>query len=130
MQAKNGTLEKANPVILLFDNEQIDSKPLNKFLTTTNLSLNDNKLSKHIVGNLFLLTIPLINNLKECEIEDLYEKDLLNTTINGKTFDKNGENNSEKYFGKYIFANHVKKYYKKINFNEFIPLLDSLNELC
>lgn len=127
---KNGTLEKANPVILLFDNEQIDSKPLNKFLTTTNLSLDDNKLSKHIVGNLFLLTIPLINNLKECEIEDLYEKDLLNTTINGKTFDKNGENNSEKYFGKYIFANHVKKYYKKINFNEFIPLLDSLNELC
>lgn len=127
---KNGTLEKVNPVILLFDNEQIDSKPLNKFLITTNLSLDANKLSKHIVGNLFLLTIPLINNLKVCEIEDLYEKELLNTTINGKTFDRNDEGNSENYFGKYIFANHVKKHYKKINFTKFIPLLDSLNELC
>lgn len=123
-------LEKINPVILLFDNEQISDKPLKKFLKSSNLNLTEKETSKNIVGNLFLQTIPLCNSLQECDIEDLYKKELLDITINGKKFDKSEKKDSNKFFGKHIFSIYVKNHYTEINFDNFLPLLDSINKLC
>lgn len=123
-------LEKINPVILLFDNEQISDKPLKKFLKSSNLKLTEKETSKNIVGNLFLQTIPLCNSLQECDIEDLYKKELLNIIINGKKFDKSEKKDSNKFFGKHIFSMYVKNHYTEINFDNFLPLLDSINKLC
>lgn len=123
-------LEKINPVILLFDNEQISDKPLKKFLKSSNLKLTEKETSKNIVGNLFLQTIPLCNSLQECDIEDLYKKELLNIIINGKKFDKSEKKDSNKFFGKHIFSMYIKNHYTEINFDNFLPLLDSINKLC
>ncbi|MBC8862877.1 RNA-directed DNA polymerase, partial [Escherichia coli] len=44
-------------------------------------------------SNLYVATNPLVNELKECEIEDLFEEAVLKRELNGKTFEK-----SEKAF--------------------------------
>ena len=118
-----------NPVILIFDNEQQgNKKPLKKFLNYSRKKLNGNLYSR-ICSNLYLQTIPLVNNKDECEIEDLYSEDLSSIKINGKTFLKKSNENSENYFGKSRFADFIKNNYSDINFDNFIPLLDCINEI-
>lgn len=121
---------KANPVILLFDNEQKSNKPLRNFLNYIDIKLDDGQISKLLKDNLFLQTIPLVKDLKECEIEDLYPDDVLNININGKNFCRSAEADSEKYFGKHIFSVYIKKNYDRIDFSAFLQVLDSINELC
>lgn len=118
-----------NPVILIFDNEQKgNKKPLKKFLNYSRKKLDCNLYSR-ICSNLYLQTIPLVNNKDECEIEDLYSEDLLSIKIKGKTFSKKTNENSENYFGKSRFADFIKNNYSDINFDNFIPLLDCINEI-
>lgn len=118
-----------NPVILIFDNEQKgNKKPLKKFLNYSRKKLDCNLYSR-ICSNLYLQTIPLVNNKDECEIEDLYSEDLLSIKIKGKTFSKKTNENSEYYFGKSRFADFIKNNYSDINFDNFIPLLDCINEI-
>lgn len=120
---------KANPVALLFDNEQKSNKPLKEFLAYLNIKMEPGVICKHLKANLFLQTIPLVNGLKECEIEDLYQKEVLNIAIKGKKFCKNLEDDSENYFGKHIFSLYVKRHYNEIDFSNFLPILDSINSL-
>lgn len=62
-------------------------------------------------------TIPLVNGLEECEIEDLYQKEVLNGTIDGEKFDKRK------------FSKDVMKHYTEIDFSNFLPILDSISNL-
>lgn len=122
--------DKINPVILLFDNEQKTKRPLKEFLNHTDTVLEQGMISKNLLANLYLQTIPLIGKSEECEIEDLYLKELLDTPIDGKKFCKNAKYNSKDYVGKHIFSLYVIKHYKEIEFNNFISLLDSINDIC
>lgn len=121
--------DKVNPVILLFDNEQEGEKPLKKFLQHSGIALEKDKISKRLKANLFLQTIPLVNNLNECEIEDLYEQEVLNTTVAGKKFCRGAEDDSEQSFGKHIFSMYVMKHYKEIDFSNFLEILNSINSI-
>ena len=127
---KEQSTNKANPVILLFDNEQKSDKPLKKFLNYINNTLKKNQISKNLNDNLYLQTIPLINELEECEIEDLYQEDVLNIIIDEKKFSKNAKVDSENYFGKHIFSKYIIEHYNEIDFSNFIELLDSINNIC
>ena len=80
------------PVILIYDNEQINDRPLRKFLRIIRApELLKEKCSARIIGNLFVVTNHLVNGKEECEIEDLFTEDLLKIEINGKTFDRKGK---------------------------------------
>lgn len=120
---------KVNPVILLFDNEQKSEKPLKTFLKYTGVNLATNQIFKQLKANVFLQTIPLANSLEECEIEDLYQKEVLNVIINGKKFCRDAEYDSEKYYGKNIFSMYIMKHYNEVDFSNFLPILDSINNL-
>lgn len=124
----NNTLEKVNPVILLLDNEQENAKPLRKFKAHSGVELDKNQISIPLIGNLFLQTIPLVNDLKECEIEDLYDKDDINMKIKWKTFSSKIDD-SGKYFDKQEFAIKIIQNYEKIDFSNFLQILDSINNL-
>ena len=116
------------------------------FLKYTNLELKDNQISIKLISNLYLQTFPLISNMREAEIEDLYSNEVLKTKINGKTFEKdkkvnNKKNNknknkynniesSSKHYGKHIFSQYIKENYTSIDFANFIPLLNSINEIA
>ena len=67
-------------------------------------------------------------NLEECEIEDLFDDEVLNVELAGKTFSRDKNIDLSKKFGKSIFADYVLKNYKSINFENFKPILDSINE--
>lgn len=121
--------EKNNPVILLFDNEQKKDKPLRKFLNHSGKNLEKDQIAMQLQANLFLQTIPLVKGLSECEIEDLYQDEVLNANINGKKFCRDVENISDGECGKQIFATYIMKHYNEIDFSNFKEILDSINNL-
>lgn len=128
-KSQTDSSNKVNPVILLFDNEQKSERPLKKFLTHSNIKMDAGLIFKQLKANLFVQTIPLYNGLEECEIEDLYQENVLNIIIDEKKFCRNAEYDSEKYFGKHIFSMYVMKHYNEIDFSNFLPILDSINNL-
>ena len=124
-----------NAIIFLFDNETISDRPLRKFISKYKLSKEQkDKLKKENIVllnkdcNLNLATVPLVDDKKECEIEDLFDEDTLNTVINGRTFSRHDEN-SKKYYNKNIFSKYIYDNYSIINFDAFKPLLDNINKL-
>ena len=124
-----GTEENVNPVFLLFDNEQTEKKPLRVFLNHSGVKLEENVITKKLIANLYLQTIPLLEGKKECEIEDLYPDEVLNTKINGKTFSRENDD-SEEHYGKHVLSKHIIKEYNNINFSNFVDILNAINEQC
>ena len=118
----------SNPVILLFDNETEKNYPLYKFLNYTHSSLEEN-LSKRLFENLYICTIPLVNDKKECEIEDLFPEEVLNHEIDGKRLDRKGEKDRNNYYTKQEFATYITKNMNTIDFSYFVPLLDELSTI-
>lgn len=105
------------PIILLFDNEQNKGMPLRKFINSNNLSILEDNLSTNVKGNLFVLTNPLVKDKEQCEIEDLFDDDLLlKFTYDGKV-------------NKNSFSNYVLKNFSNIDFSDFKPLLDELKKI-
>lgn len=101
------------PIIFIFDNElNNNKKPLSNFINHVNMensSKNDFEQKLYIKliedSNLFLATNHLVKGKKECEIEDLFDDDLLELNINGKVFDKSGKKDNKKYYSKDFFQN-------------------------
>lgn len=120
-------LRPRNPIILLFDNEAKSNRPLKEFLNYTHKSLETN-IVLQLVQNLYLVTIPLVKEKQECEIEDLFDDEVLSHEIDGKTFDRKG-NKGNKYYSKQIFASYIAKNMHSIDFKAFIPLLDAINQI-
>ena len=122
-----------NPVILIFDNEiKTGKRPLKKFLDASKLKGIDFKEGgyKKILSeeNLYLATHQLVDDKNECEIEDLFEISVLAHKINGKEFSRASDFDIEKYYGKDHFSKYVYSNYDKINFSNFKPLLNYIND--
>ena len=81
-------------------------------------------------SNLYLQTIPLINESETCEIEDLYQEKTLNLTIKGKKFSRDADADSKKYFGKAVFSKYIIEHYNEIDFSNFVKVLDSIDCIC
>lgn len=130
-------LEQHKPVILLYDNELKSERPLKKFLgedvhaTTDQKAALKTNLHIRLIpdSKLFVVTLPLVDNKEECEIEDLFADELLNLNLEGKTFCRKDRFDNSKYFGKEIFSQYVFENYKKIDFSRFIPLLNAINSV-
>lgn len=128
LQKKSSSMPH-NPVILVFDNEQESNKPLKKFIDHAKIPQKPLKSGCKIIDNLYLVTNPLVNGMKECEIEDLFDETVLLTTIGGKIFSRDKDADNNRCYGKEIFSEYIMKNYQKINFSEFIPILDDFNAI-
>lgn len=126
-KSEYGVIRDVNPVILLFDNEKHPDKPLRKFLKHIGMNVESNKPFLKLNANLYLQKIPRVNN-SDSEIEDLYSKEILNISINGKKFEKIVKD--EDTFSKDIFSKYILEHYQEIDFSNFLPLLDSINNIC
>ena len=135
LKKMNSNIPPNNPVIFLFDNELSNNdKPLTKFTKHINLdsqkkSSLENDYKINILGNLFLLTHQLANGKQECEIEDLFDIETLNHKINDKSFSREKNFDTAQFYGKDIFAKYVAQNYSDINFDNFHPLLNNINEI-
>lgn len=125
-----------NPCIFILDNElNKNNKPLK--VLANYMRLKDEKINElcdknylNVTSNLYVVTNPLVKGLKECEIEDLFESDVLNTELNGKTFERcEKKYNNTKNYGKKAFSTYVWNNYEDINFENFRPLLDALDQI-
>lgn len=125
------------PIIFIFDNEMNNkNKPLSNFINHINISNSSKKLFKDKLyislienGNLFLATNHLVKDKSECEIEDLFDDELLELKLGNKVFDRSGKKDSKKYYSKDIFSKYVMKNYYDINFERFRPFLNNLNAI-
>ncbi|MBS7333402.1 MAG: retron Ec67 family RNA-directed DNA polymerase/endonuclease [Weeksellaceae bacterium] len=124
-----------NPVIMIFDNELANkTKPLANFANHCKLdegtrSILKEKYQVKLQDNLFLMTNPLVENKAECEIEDLFHDAVLKTIIGGKIFSREKNADPNKYYGKEIFSNYIMRNYSNIDFSNFKPMLENLNEI-
>ncbi|MGF2621143.1 retron Ec67 family RNA-directed DNA polymerase/endonuclease [Bacillus cereus] len=134
---KLGTTPK-NPVIFVLDNElHNNEKPLKKLIKNVKLDKSSSKFDFfkekyhiNITSNLYLSTHQLVKGLQECEIEDLFDDNILNTKIYDKTFERNSKKYSDqKNYGKAAFADYISKNYKDIDFKNFKPLLNNINSI-
>lgn len=126
---KKSSLSPNYPVILVFDNEQETDKPLKKFICHAKIPHKPVQSRYNILGNLYLITNPLVKGKKECEIEDLFDDSVLANEISGKTFSRDKNFDNRKYYGKTIFSEYIMKNYRKIDFSKFAPMLDDLNTI-
>ncbi len=83
----------------------------------------------HVCHNLYLVITPL-NQGEDTMIEDLFEPDLWDTTVEERKFDPADKLvPSENYYGKNVFATKVVNPNKStINFNGFKPLFDRMKK--
>ncbi|HDM9232780.1 TPA: retron Ec67 family RNA-directed DNA polymerase/endonuclease, partial [Listeria innocua] len=135
---KKMNVTSKNPCILILDNElSVKDKPLKNLLNYIGIDKECNKIAElkekyylNITSNLYVATNPLVNELKECEIEDLLEEAVLKTELNGKTFEKSEKIfNNTKNYGKRALSKYVWKNYDDINFENFRPLLDAIDQI-
>ncbi|WP_143274749.1 hypothetical protein [Bradyrhizobium canariense] len=80
-----------------------------------------------VYGNLYVVPLPKIAG-GPVAIEQLFDKDVLDTKLDGRTLDlSNKENDGTKFYSKHEFSIHVvQKKQKAIKFDGFKPLLDNI----
>ena len=126
-----------HPIVLLFDNEVVTGKrPLYEFLK--HIQANDNQrqiLSSDLhlrlisESNLYLWTNPLVDGMKECEIEFLFRQETRDHQMGGKSLNLKDNFDISKYYGKDIFSQYISQNYIQVDFDGFIPLLDTLVQI-
>lgn len=126
---KNEMLSQ-NPIFVLLDNEQKHKdKPLNKLKNS--IGIKDEIInSKNFKGNLYILTNPLVKGLDECEIEDLFDDQVLGLKLGNKSFSREKNYDKNEFYGKKIFSEYIMDNYETIDFDLFKPLLDEITRIA
>lgn len=111
---------KKQPVMMLVDNDDGAKDIKGK--------LKDKDFTKPFIyhlENLYVIPVPLTGGVAKAAIEDLFEKSVLETVVNGKTFNHNDKIDPDKEYGKMVFAKKVvEANQEKINFSGFAHILD------
>lgn len=153
--SQKSLVKPLNPVIVIYDNEiNKKDKPLYKFVNHVNPSEEEKKqltlgnyikLNKFVLPskknkneerkfaevnncNIYVLATQLVGNKDESEMEDLFDEKTLGLKNGGRTFSRK-DRDKEKYYNKDIFSNYIASHYREIDFSNFKPLLDNINEI-
>lgn len=123
---------KFPPVIVLIDNDDGAKSVYGYLKNALKLkSAPDAKLHYfHVAKNLYVVPTPLTTDGKGTMIEDFFPGSVLDTKLNGKSFNPENEGlDLKKEYGKSHFASHVvKKNEATIDFSGFKPILGRLEE--
>lgn len=124
---------RRHPVIMLIDNdsgaEEIKNRLENKL--KNKIPKEDfSKKSFWFVENLYIVFIPSPNDEDGAAIEDLFEKEILDTKVDGKILNRGPEIDPKTEYGKVVFAEKVVKVnQEKINFDGFKEVFNRLKEV-
>lgn len=119
---------KKFPVIILLDDDS-GSEEVKKKLNSIK-PIENNSRFIHFRENLYIVFVPVQAGEKESAIEDLFEKTVLTEKINNKSFSRKNDFNTDKEYGKQIFAEKIiKAKQSSINFNGFVPLLEKFQQV-
>ena len=113
------------PVILLIDNDDGKNGIFKIINNITKKKPKDTDPFTHIIGNLYLVTTPLLGTAKQSTIEDCFDAAIKRTVLGRKTFNPANDYNRDSNYGKGDFAYKVvKPKADKIDFTGFKPILD------
>ena len=133
-------IKPSNVIIFLFDNEtHTKERPLYKFLSQLKEEDGKDDLKNNLVkkcwgklqDNMFVVCTPLIGEEKETEIENLLDEELKKYGhMTNRKFDGSGKKGKkEGYFNKNEFSQYIAQNYENIDFNNLIPILDSVKSV-
>ena len=116
-----------NPVIIIVDNDPAGIEVLSAARQMRGEKCDRDADIIYLSRNLYIATIPRNNKSKDYQIEDLFKESTLGLDIFGKTLCLDDSKfNSEVNFGKEIFSSHIAQNYSEIDFENFLPLLESI----
>jgi len=121
------------PVIMLVDNDSGAAQDIfgacrGNFNTQIDLNTTDNFYL--LTDNLYLVKTPEAGQGQHTCIEDLFEPQLLQTQLDGKSFNPNNEQDSTTEYGKHVFAEKVvRPNAGAINFAGFDPLIERITDV-
>ena len=119
----------AFPVIILVDNDEGGKQVFaaaNK-LASSPITLSSSAPFYHLGLNLYLVKTPEPGGNQHSRVEDLFPADLLDTKLNGKSFDPDKLHDEESKYGKFKFAEQVvRPNAAGIDFSGFVPLLERI----
>lgn len=118
-----------HPVIVVIDNDDgaNDLFSVIKHHSDSEPSLTSTNSFYYIGKNLYVVKTPELGNSGVSCIEDLFDKQLLNTEISGKKFNPKKKHNAVAEYGKSVFAEQVvKANYAQIDFSKFSELLNRI----
>jgi len=95
----------AKPSIFIFDPDDGAKDVVSIIKKSKNEIVEYNKIY-NIINNIYVI---FTNNEKDSEIEDLFDNDTLQKTIEGKVFSRNSKIDTDNQYGKNIFAEKVIK---------------------
>lgn len=119
-----------HPVITLIDNDKGAKDVFNTVKNHYGLEISHDTEEPfyHLAANLYLVKTPLTNSQSMSRIEDMFDQDTLNTTLDGRRFDPDKKNSSEETYGKTTFAREVViPNADEINFEGFERLLSRIS---
>ena len=80
--------------------------------------------------NIYIVTNDLVDNLEECEIEQLFPEEIRNHKIGGKTFClKEKEYSPQKNYWKEIFSSYIMSQRDEEVFSGFRDVLNRINSI-
>lgn len=119
-----------HPIILLIDNDSGAQSIFSIVKQITGLKPNRSEAFIPITGNLYLMTTPLLSDSIESNIEDLFDQNIRNVLLDGKSFDPSNEYEQKTHYGKNDFAYKVvKPNADSIDFSSFKIIFDNLLSL-
>ncbi|MDD2390109.1 MAG: retron Ec67 family RNA-directed DNA polymerase/endonuclease [Desulfobacterales bacterium] len=111
---------KKHPVIMLVDNDS-GSKEIKKKLVDSD----SKKPFSWFVENLYVVQIPHVSGHEETAIEDLFDKETLETKVSGKKFNRKTKINPQTEYGKIVFSEKVVKVNQNtISFDGFKEIMN------
>lgn len=129
-------VEARSPIIIVVDNDDGPREPGGVFSIIKKITHKDVKGDEkfiHIIRNLYLVAIPLVQGKSELEIEDLFDETVRSIKLGEKRFRSKSpskqkqDTHNENYYGKEWFATKViQARADTIDFNGFRPLLSNI----
>lgn len=115
------------PVILLYDNDDGAKSIRGAIKQVSKVQPIGTEPFVCVVKNLYAVPTPTQPN-QQSKIEDLFDAQIKSTVVDGKRFTLQNDFDTDKYYGKIVFAHKViKPSADTIDFNGFRPLLTNIS---
>lgn len=117
----------AHPVIIVYDNDEGAKKIRNTIKEISKTPTAGVESFVHVTKNMYAIPTPIPAGRTESTIEDCFDNAITKTVVDGKTFNVSNNFDTDKHYGKRVFAHAVvRPKADAIDFRGFRPLLANI----
>lgn len=117
----------AHPVIIVYDSDEGAKSIRSVIKQTSKIQITGTEPFVHVVKNMYAVPTPIPAGRAASNIEDCFDDAIKMTIVDGKIFNTGGNFDTDKHYGKRVFAHAVvRPKADMINFRGFRPLLERI----